>query len=230
MAKRIPAPTRVILALAKQLQESGKVWKGVGRKPIDEMRPSLIQELCSKTGLKRAAIHRVLAGQPRSARNQRLVPSADARGESVSQTVSHRTRQPAGASAPLPSGLIQAPARATTPPPSGGVFKPPPSRDRVMDQIPRDKRVLEHSPELEAPPLQVSKPLVGRGLDAIGLRTAHPSREAERAIHVTNDKIIAKEARRAAQDGIEWFLSVVTPPPAARRVLEDSLKVLSTFP
>jgi hypothetical protein len=230
MAKRIPAPTRVILALAKQLQESGKVWKGIGRKPIDEVRPSLIQELCNKTGLKRAAIHRVLAGQPRSARYQRLVPSADARGESVSQTVSHRSRQPSGALTPLPLGPTQAPARSITTSPVGGGASPPSSRDGVKDYFSMGKRDLTAPQEPMAPMPHPPKALMGRGLEAIGLRLTHSNREVERNAHIKADQAMAKEARRAAQDGIEWFLSVVTPPPAARRILEESLKVLSTYP
>jgi hypothetical protein len=211
-----PVPSRIVLELRKQLLTANRVWNGRGRKPIDDQRPTLVQELVRITGLSREVIHRILSGRSRSAkvstgnRNSLTKINVSASVSNRQNTLYPPIAPPPGASDDFNASMARAMAHAyASPPPpalkTSTVAAPTPSRPAPPNNSPQAKR----------------DPGV-KGLEDIGLASSIAAKPIV--------SVEAIEARRALQDGIDWFLSTGRPPPALRGMLEETARYLRSLP
>jgi hypothetical protein len=215
--------SKTIRSLAADLRKSNKVWEGKGRRPVDEQRPTLIQELHRITHLSRDVLHRALSGRSRSGSMAVRNRGSKSVKISVADIVADGLK---GSAVPLTTRPIVGNRASILTPSFQGVAA-----------FPSDPVVPE-----ETSPLSAQGPIPGaRGLEAIGLRISPPSGmrpsvgvappiSPKGPTGAVPTKSAAIEARRALQDGLDWFLADGYPPPALRELLEKVEKLLSLMP
>ena len=183
----------LIRSLAAQLKLSESVWIGRGRKPVNETRPTLIEELCRITNLSRSVIHRALIAADRAGRQSRIGSRAEMRLLNVSPNVSGATTRTNNSSV---APKIAASVHLSLPAVNKDVM-PIQTRAVCTDSL----------------PATTATTFGAKGLDSIGLRVVNnpPLKKPESSN--------AKSARQALEDGIDWFLSVGQPSPKLREQL-----------
>ena len=235
----------MIRTLAANLRSQGKVWVGRGRKPKDDPRPTLIQELCRTTGLDRSVVHRALAGKPRASRRARHLPPPSDPGTQRSQGLAqvmaqsvrnqstpsrlgavHRTELNVGKN--VAHRGLTGPSVPQTEQTDGKKM----AIQSISSQSLRTDRRPQAPPAAVPPSVQVPG---ARGLEHIGLRlnpltsapdpARPPPTKAARPVQTPHQLA----AIRALEDGIDFMLAEGDPPPDLKTAIKHLQMVLAAW-